>query len=168
VGTPADVYSLGASLFWLLTGDTPYPATPHVGAALRQLMDDPPRSVRSWRSDVPYDVDELLAQMLERDPAKRPSAREVAERLDRILAEQRKGDVRDGHQAMLSALASLAASCAGDSAGHPPRLQEYARVLARTAATILRDHSISPVEPTLRALDHCAADFARLSREVTQ
>jgi response regulator RpfG family c-di-GMP phosphodiesterase len=72
VGPEADVYGLGATLFWLLTGRTPYPAAPNVGASLRQLRQDEPRPLRSLLPDAPAELEELLVRLLERDPARRP------------------------------------------------------------------------------------------------
>ncbi len=46
VGKEADIYGLGATLFWLLTGETPYPFLRHVGAALRRLQTESPRRLR--------------------------------------------------------------------------------------------------------------------------
>jgi CheY-like chemotaxis protein len=73
VGPEADVYGLGATLFWLLSGEAPYPFMRNVGSALRALQRDPPRRLRELRPDVPAELDDLLACMLERDPARRPS-----------------------------------------------------------------------------------------------
>jgi response regulator RpfG family c-di-GMP phosphodiesterase len=74
VGKEADVYGLGATFFWLLTGEPPYPFQPHVGKALRLLQEGPPRRARSLRPEVPPELDELVAQMLDRDPARRPAS----------------------------------------------------------------------------------------------
>ena len=72
VGKEADIYGLGATLFWLLTGQTPYPVVRHVGAALRALQQQEPRRLRSLRPDTPEALEKLIAQMLDRNPAKRP------------------------------------------------------------------------------------------------
>ncbi len=72
VGKEADIYGLGATLFWLLTGQTPYPVVRHVGAALRALQQQEPRKLRSLRPDAPEALENLIAQMLDRNPAKRP------------------------------------------------------------------------------------------------
>ncbi len=74
VGKEADIYGLGATLFWLLTGEGPYPYQAHVGHALRVLQQQEPRRLRSLRSDVPLELDELVNRMLTRNPAERPSS----------------------------------------------------------------------------------------------
>jgi response regulator RpfG family c-di-GMP phosphodiesterase/serine/threonine protein kinase len=74
VGKEADIYGLGATLFWLITGEGPYPYQPHVGHALRVLQQQEPRRLRALRADVPRELDELVARMLDRDPARRPTS----------------------------------------------------------------------------------------------
>ncbi len=74
VSKAADIYGLGATMFWLLGGQGPYPHVPHAGQAIRQLQQQPPRRIRSLRPDVPPEIDDLIARMLERDPSKRPSS----------------------------------------------------------------------------------------------
>jgi len=73
VGKEADIYGLGATLFWLLTGEGPYPFTRHVGTALRRLQTEPPRRLRELLPEAPPALDDLLARMLDRDPARRPA-----------------------------------------------------------------------------------------------
>jgi response regulator RpfG family c-di-GMP phosphodiesterase/serine/threonine protein kinase len=74
VGKEADVYGLGATLFWLLTGEGPYPYEEHVGQALRALQQQQPRRLRSLRRDLPEELDELVARMIARNPAARPAS----------------------------------------------------------------------------------------------
>jgi response regulator RpfG family c-di-GMP phosphodiesterase/serine/threonine protein kinase len=73
VGKEADIYGLGATLFWLLTAQPPYPPMTSTTAALDRLLKEPPRRVRSVRPDVPEELDDLVARMLDRNPAKRPA-----------------------------------------------------------------------------------------------
>ncbi len=73
VGKEADIYGLGATLFWLLTGEPPYPVERHVGAALRKLQQQEPRRLRDLRPDAPEALDHLIAQMLDRNPLRRPA-----------------------------------------------------------------------------------------------
>ena len=86
VDARADLYGLGATLFFLLTG-----RPPHGARADRSLLehlravshDDAPR-VSSIRVDIPAELDTLVARLLCRDPDGRPqSASEVAAALSR-------------------------------------------------------------------------------------
>ncbi|GIW81136.1 MAG: hypothetical protein KatS3mg105_2943 [Gemmatales bacterium] len=74
VSAAADIYGLGASLFWLLTGELPYPPKKTLAAALKALQTEPPRRVRSLRPEVPPELDNLIDQMLQRNPSDRPSS----------------------------------------------------------------------------------------------
>jgi response regulator RpfG family c-di-GMP phosphodiesterase len=73
VGGEADIYGLGATLFWLLTGEAPYRHMRSVGAALRTLQQEPPRRLRELRPDAPEELDALVDRMLARDPRQRPT-----------------------------------------------------------------------------------------------
>ncbi|WP_284976440.1 protein kinase [Arthrobacter sp. efr-133-TYG-104] len=72
VGTASDVYSLGLVLLEGLTGIVPYPGAP-LESALARLLRDP---------HIPEDLApawaRVLTAMLSREPAERPSAREVS------------------------------------------------------------------------------------------
>jgi response regulator RpfG family c-di-GMP phosphodiesterase/tRNA A-37 threonylcarbamoyl transferase component Bud32 len=74
VGPAADIYGLGATLFWLLTADAPYPSDSSVAKALYQLQFTRPRRVRDLKPELPQAIDDLVERMLARDPAKRPSS----------------------------------------------------------------------------------------------
>lgn len=85
VDARADVWSLGATLFELLTLE-------HVfeGSSLAELctaiMRDPPRDLGDYRFDAPPELDAVIADCLEKDPARRiGSARELEERLTALL-----------------------------------------------------------------------------------
>jgi serine/threonine protein kinase len=78
IGPRSDIYSLGLVLLEALTGHAEYTG-PALEVAVQRLHRPPviPRSLpRGWRS--------LLAAMLETEPARRPSAAAVADRLGRI------------------------------------------------------------------------------------
>jgi response regulator RpfG family c-di-GMP phosphodiesterase len=68
-----DIYGLGATLFWLLTGETPYPRVRSVAEAVRQIQSNPPRRLRTLRPDVPTELDDFVDRMLDRDPTRRPA-----------------------------------------------------------------------------------------------
>lgn len=85
VRAAADIYGLGATLFWMITGHTPYPREQNVADALRRLQTEAPRRLRDFMPDATEELDALISQMLERDPDKRPeSARAVMHALARF------------------------------------------------------------------------------------
>lgn len=73
VDARADIYGLGATLFWLLTGETPYPEARTVGQALALLRQTRPRRLRQLKPDLPNELDELVDRMLDPNPACRPA-----------------------------------------------------------------------------------------------
>ena len=74
VGKQADIYGLGATLFWMLAGEPPYPVRENVSTALRRMREEPPRRLRDLLPDAPAALDVLLARMLDRNPAERPGS----------------------------------------------------------------------------------------------
>ncbi len=158
VGPAADVYGLGASLFWILTGQLPHPRRSNLAEMVKSLATATPRRVRDIRPDVPESLDSLLAKMLARDPAERPAAVEVMHELMSFTAaaddagsqvvsmretvRQLKGslrskgdDVRKAQGAVLYAMAKMAESHDGETEGHLRRMQEYVRVLVENLMT---------------------------------
>ena len=69
----ADIYGLGATLFWLLTGEPPYPLARNVGESLRTLQHGQPRRLRTLRPDAPAELETFIDRMLDHDPARRPA-----------------------------------------------------------------------------------------------
>ncbi|XZE53722.1 serine/threonine-protein kinase [Planctomycetaceae bacterium SH139] len=81
----ADVYSLGAVLFALVTGRSPF-AGATVMETLMQVIHRAPPSPREFRDDVPADLETILLKCLEKDPKRRyHSAKALAEDLERYL-----------------------------------------------------------------------------------
>ncbi|MBX9579226.1 MAG: protein kinase [Gemmataceae bacterium] len=76
VDARADLWSLGATLYWALTGREPYPETGNPVRDLHRRFSTTPDPVRQVRPEVPAEVSDLVARLMETDPDQRfPSAR---------------------------------------------------------------------------------------------
>jgi serine/threonine protein kinase len=79
-GATADWYSFGVILFEALTGRLPHDGETALAVMLEKQRTDAPRA-SSFNPDVPADLDDLCADLLRIDPARRPSGASVLRRL---------------------------------------------------------------------------------------
>ena len=104
VGPAADVYALGATLCFLLTGQPPFPEQGLV-QVVQAVLSAPPPDLRQRDPSLPRELAALCQRALAKDPAQRPpSALAVAEALEAVL----QGAPSRPARAWLTASASLA------------------------------------------------------------
>ncbi|MBL8796063.1 MAG: SUMF1/EgtB/PvdO family nonheme iron enzyme [Planctomycetia bacterium] len=78
----ADVYSLGCTLYHLLTGQVPFPGETVTEKLLKHHLHEP-EPVAAWRSDLPAGLSEVVARMMAKQPEQRyPTPADVAVALE--------------------------------------------------------------------------------------
>ena len=81
VGPASDVYALGATLYFLLTGRAPFQGGSVINL-LNAVLTEPPLDPRTLRPDVSPALAELCLACLSKEPAERPGLQAFCQRLD--------------------------------------------------------------------------------------
>lgn len=77
VDARADIYSLGCTLFYLLTGRPPYPDGSPMDKLFKHQLEPAPL-VRDLRPDVPEPLSRLVAKFMSKSPDGRPASAAIA------------------------------------------------------------------------------------------
>ena len=86
----ADVYALGVMLFEMVAGQPPFQSDAF-GELVAMHLFTPPPSLRTFASDAPTELVELVERMLAKAALERPSMDEVAQRLEQLAARPNAG-----------------------------------------------------------------------------
>jgi hypothetical protein len=139
-----DLYALGCLLYEMLAGEPVFTATSPAGL-IRMHLDQPPPPLR--RPDVPPQLESVVWQLLEKDPARRPAdARQVYDMLLPFVSPS--GSLGD--------IDPRAASWTG--------MQLYAHVLARLASAAQLSTAAPPFAATPGAMRTAARNEPRRAR----
>ena len=88
----ADLYSLGITLYWLLTRTRPFDRASDL-ATLNAIVREQPAPPRSKNPEIPPGLEVLILQLLQKSAISRPaSGDKVAERIQRAVPELKTGE----------------------------------------------------------------------------
>jgi response regulator RpfG family c-di-GMP phosphodiesterase len=73
----ADIYALGGTLYWCLTGRTPFVAKGNILQQINYRQKQPPPSARSRRAGIPAELDAVMARMMALHPDDRYATPEL-------------------------------------------------------------------------------------------
>jgi response regulator RpfG family c-di-GMP phosphodiesterase/serine/threonine protein kinase len=136
----ADIYALGGVLYWLLTGQKPFPGDRAPLEAMLARQHESPAPLRRVRSEVPGELEGIVAQMMAPEPNDRyPTPLAVITALNAFLD---RSQARGSHAGVLTEHGPRAADTLFDidisqtapCAADPPRLAHTVLVVSADPA----------------------------------
>ena len=135
VDAKADVYSLGCTLYALLSGRPPFGGVETFASKINAHLHETVPPVETVRGGIPAEVARLVARMLAKDPRGRPTAAEVR---DALTAPAAGND-----------LATLSGASIGEAESDSPYVDESDRRTPAGAHDSTRPHERPSVPPAV-------------------
>ena len=118
-----DVYALGTVMFRCLAGRTPFVTEGRGDAGLMHLcaqqIGEPPPPLRQFAPEIPEEIAALVATTLRKEPERRPSMRELADRLADLQQRGVGASVHPGDSEDLPTISEPAGSSPGGNPNAP-------------------------------------------------
>jgi serine/threonine protein kinase len=142
----ADVYSLGCTMYFALTGHPPFTDGSLVQRLLAHQTRRPP-SIKYDRPDIPEDLLAIVEKMMAKKPGDRyQTAADVAEALGRWLVKHGSSEWKQSHAALVAQYAGMEAitqtSTSAKPASTEPAPTDISPTLATTETPVRRTDSL--------------------------
>ena len=125
-GAAVDVYALGAVLYHLVVGKPPFDSDDVMVVVSMVLTSEAIPVEMAARAPVPEGLSQLVARCMDKDPSKRPTAKEVEVELELLVAQDHTWSPKQAHawwdtagQAALATLEAGRARAAKEHADSP-------------------------------------------------
>jgi len=161
----ADIYSLGCSLYFLLTGQPPFTEGTLVQRLVAHQKNTPP-PLSQFRNDIPEELAAIVSAMMVKNRNQRiGSAAEVANRLARFLADTADQPALDQHPPALHGATGFAAQPAGRVSSQPSVLGNRAAESAQSGTKVVAGDGAAEAETDSEIDIRHSSDTAPLASE---